>query len=115
MVVSSVCSLPRRRRCGRHGHRYRRFSPAARSAAAALPLTAKAFQETITIPGAPGNTGDAERDKVLTDMIGVRANYVEVMGMRLLAGRTFTDARQNGVTEAIIDTAIARRFFPGSH
>jgi putative ABC transport system permease protein len=83
------------------------------SAASALPLTATAFQETITIPGAPGNTGDAERDKVLTDMIGVRANYVEVMGMRLLAGRTFTEAR--GVTEAIIDTAIARRFFPGSN
>ncbi len=85
------------------------------SAASALPLTATASQWTITIPDAPGNTGDAERDKVLTDMIGVRANYVEVMGMRLLAGRTFTEARQNGVTEAIIDTAIARRFFPGSN
>ncbi len=82
------------------------------SAASALPLTATAFQYTITIPGAPGNTGDAERDKVLTDIIGVRANYVEVMGMRLLAGRTFTESRPNGVNEAIIDTAIARRFFP---
>lgn len=85
------------------------------SAASALPLTATASQMTITIPGAPGNTGDAERDKVLTDRIGVHANYVEVMGMRLLAGRTFTEARQNGVTEAIIDTAIARRFFPAGN
>jgi putative ABC transport system permease protein len=85
------------------------------SAVSALPLTATAFQETITIPGAPGNTGDAERDKVLTDMIGVRANYVEVMGMRLLAGRTFTEARQNSVTDAIIDAAIARRFFPAGN
>jgi putative ABC transport system permease protein len=82
------------------------------SAASALPLTATAFQMTITIPGAPGNTGDAERDKALTDVIGVRANYVEVMGMRLLAGRTFTESRPNGVSEAMIDTAIARRFFP---
>jgi putative ABC transport system permease protein len=82
------------------------------SAASALPLTATAFQYTITIPGAPGNTGDAERDKVLTDIIGVRANYVEVMGMRLLAGRTFAESRPNDVNEAIIDTAIARRFFP---
>jgi len=49
---------------------------------------------------------------VLADMIGVRANYVEVMGMRLLAGRTFTESRQNGVTEAMIDMATARRFFP---
>jgi putative ABC transport system permease protein len=82
------------------------------SAASALPLTATAFQAPVTIPGAPGNTGDAERDKVLTDMIGVRANYVEVMGMRLLAGRTFTESRENGVKEAIIDAAIARHFFP---
>jgi len=82
------------------------------SAASALPLTATAFQRTITISGAPGNTGDAERDKALTDMIAVRANYVEVMGMRLIAGRTFTEFRQNDVTEVMIDTAIARRFFP---
>src|SRR5206468_3246980 len=38
------------------------------SAASALPLTATVVQATITIPGAPGNTGDGERDKVLTDM-----------------------------------------------
>jgi len=82
------------------------------SATSALPLTATASQEMITIPGAPGNTGNAERDKVLTDIIGVRANYVEVMGMRLLAGRTFTEYRQNGVIEAIVDSAFARRFFP---
>jgi putative ABC transport system permease protein len=82
------------------------------SAASALPLTATAIQTTITIPGAPGNSGDAERDKALTDMIAVRANYVEVMGMRLIAGRTFTEFRQNDVTEVMIDTAIARRFFP---
>jgi putative ABC transport system permease protein len=82
------------------------------SAASALPLTATAFQRTITISGAPGNTGDAERDKVLADMIAVRANYAEVMGMRLIAGRTFTEFRQNDVTEVMIDTAIARRFFP---
>jgi putative ABC transport system permease protein len=82
------------------------------SATSALPLTATASQQTITIPGAPGNTGDAERDKALTDMIFVRANYVEAMGMRLLAGRTFMEFRQNGVAEAMIDAAIARRFFP---
>jgi len=82
------------------------------SAASALPLTATTFQTTITIPGAPGNSGDAERDKALTDMIAVRANYVEVMGMRLIEGRTFTEFRQNDVTEVMIDTAIARRFFP---
>ena len=81
------------------------------SAASALPLTATAFQQTITIPGAPGNSGDAERDKVLVDMIGARANYVEVMGIRLVAGRTFTESRQDGIAEALIDTTLARRYF----
>jgi putative ABC transport system permease protein len=82
------------------------------SAASALPLTATAYLGTITIPGAPGNTGEAERDQALTDIIAVRANYVEVMGMRLIAGRTFTEHRPNGVTEAMIDSTLARRFFP---
>ncbi|RPI52600.1 MAG: FtsX-like permease family protein, partial [Acidobacteria bacterium] len=84
------------------------------SATSALPLTAPAMQmlATIRIPGAPGNTGDADRDAVLTDLVPVAANYVEVMGMRLVAGRTFTQSRPSGVTEAIIDSALARRFFP---
>jgi putative ABC transport system permease protein len=85
------------------------------SATSALPLTATAFQETITVPSAPGNTGDAQRDKLLTDMIAVRAQYVEVMGMRLLAGRTFTESRPNGITEAMIDNTIAKRYFPESN
>src|SRR5262249_7256002 len=34
------------------------------------------------------------------------------MGIRLLAGRSFTKLRPNGVTEAVIDTGVARRFFP---
>jgi len=32
------------------------------SAASAPPLTVMAFQSMVTIPGAPGNTGDAGRD-----------------------------------------------------
>lgn len=82
------------------------------SAATALPLTASASQTTIGIPGAPGNTGQAERDRPLVDRIGTRAGYVEVMGMRLLAGRTFDRVRRAGVPEALIDEALARQFFP---
>jgi hypothetical protein len=66
----------------------------------------------IRIPGAPGNTGDADRDAVLTDLVAVAPNYVEVMGMRLVVGRTFTESRPNGIHEAMIDSALARRFFP---
>ena len=85
------------------------------SAATALPLRGSDTPDAIRIPGAPGNTGDAERDSVLIDIIGVRANYVEVMGMRLVAGRTFTESRPAGVREAMIDSALARRFFPGGN
>jgi putative ABC transport system permease protein len=84
------------------------------SAASALPLTPAFFpiQQTITIPGAPGNTGDAGRDNVLVDFIDARPNFVEVMGMKLRAGRTFEEALPKGVGEAMIDTTLARRFFP---
>ena len=44
------------------------------SAVGALPLTASANQTTIRIPGAPGNTGQQERDAPLVDYMGVRAN-----------------------------------------
>jgi predicted permease len=82
------------------------------SAASALPLTASATQATIKVPRAPGNTGDAERDAVLVDVIGARAGYVEVMGMRRLAGRTFEASRRGEAREALIDSTLARRFFP---
>jgi len=82
------------------------------SATASLPLTASANQNTISIPGAPGNTGNADRDAPLVDTIGTRAKYVEVMGMRLVAGRAFDPVRRDGVREAIIDSNLARQFFP---
>src|SRR5690606_13894837 len=87
------------------------------SATAVLPLTAMAsyggsFQERVAIPGAPGNTGDPELDAVSVDLVAVRANYVEVMGMRLVEGRAFTEPYRPDVFEVLIDAALARRFFP---
>lgn len=82
------------------------------TAADALPLTAGASQTTVTIPGAPGITGTAERDRPLVDYMGVRADYIEVMGMRLVAGRSFSAARPADVREALIDHVLARHFFP---
>ena len=84
------------------------------SAAVTLPLTSAAVQTSMTFPGAPGNTGEADRDTLLADMIAARAGYVEVMGMRLLAGRSFGESRPEGVREALIDRAIAARFFAGA-
>jgi putative ABC transport system permease protein len=84
------------------------------SAATALPLSAGATPVQFLVPGAPGNTGDPAKDALLVDMIAAKAQYVEVMGMRLLEGRSFEAARREGVREALIDSAVARRFFPGT-
>ena len=82
------------------------------SATSSLPLTASASQNTVRIPGAPGNTGNEEQDAPLVDYMGIRARYVEVMGMRVIAGRAFEDARREDVREALIDRHLAAQFFP---
>jgi putative ABC transport system permease protein len=82
------------------------------SAVSALPLTAGASQTTIRIPGAPGNTGQDERDAPLVDYMGMRANYVEVMGIRLIAGRAIGLQSPAGVREALIDRQLSEQFFP---
>jgi putative ABC transport system permease protein len=84
----------------------------AASAATALPLSAGSNQTTIRIPGAPGNTGHAEKDALLVDVLGVRAGYIEAMGIRVVAGRAFERARRPDVREAMIDRHVAERFFP---
>lgn len=82
------------------------------SAVDALPLTNRANQTTITIPGSPGITGNKEKDSPLVDYIGARAGYIETIGMRLVAGRAFETARHENAREALIDTHLAKQFFP---
>jgi putative ABC transport system permease protein len=81
------------------------------SATSSLPLTASAPSTGIEIPGAPGNSGSRERDGVLVDMIGTRASYVQVMGMRVIAGRAFDPVRIDGRQEVLIDRRLAAQFF----
>src|SRR6185436_10607444 len=69
------------------------------SATSTLPLTAVTAKSRISIPGAPGNVGDPERDAVLVDVLGASAGYFDVMGMRVLAGRGFEAERRAGVRE----------------
>jgi putative ABC transport system permease protein len=85
------------------------------SATTALPLTAGSSQTSITIPGSPGITGNKEKDSPLVDYIGVRAGYTDVMGMRVVAGRTFERARIDGLREALIDRHLSQQFFPTSN
>ena len=85
------------------------------SAASALPLSATTQRMTIRFPGAPGNSGVADRDEVLVDVIGARAGYVETIGMRVIVGHSFVSAPRPGVSEAMIDRSLAERFFGGSN
>jgi putative ABC transport system permease protein len=81
-------------------------------AASALPLSGDPSQTSVLFPGAPGNTGDKERDRPLVDFIPTRAGYFEALGIRVLAGRAFAPTPQRGVREAVIDRTLARQFFP---
>jgi putative ABC transport system permease protein len=79
----------------------------------ALPLTGAAHQMTVRFPGAPGNTGDPERDAPLVDAISTGPRYPDAMGIRRVEGRTFDPSLVGKVREALIDTTLARQFFPG--
>jgi len=79
----------------------------------ALPLTAGGLQMTVRFSGAPGNTGNQERDTPLVDAISVRPGYLEAMGIRRVEGRTFDPSLGGKVQEGLIDTTLARQFFPG--
>ena len=80
-----------------------------------LPLTAGVDQSNVSFPGAPGNTGDKEQDKPLTDYITVRGRYFDALGIRVSSGRVFGPTSQPGVREAIIDRTLARQFYPNGN
>lgn len=82
------------------------------SATTALPLSAAANQDDLSIPGAPGNTGNPDTDRSLVDVIGVRPGYFETMGIRLIEGQAFDSAATSGSRPAVIDRQLAKKFFP---
>jgi putative ABC transport system permease protein len=84
------------------------------NATSSLPLRSASSQTMIGIPGAPGNTGDANRDQPLIDIVFTGPGYLDVVGMRLLAGRDFKEADGNATREALIDRHMANHFFPNS-
>ena len=81
----------------------------------ALPLSAGANQNSLRIPGAPGNNGKEDHDRPLVDMIAVRPEYFSTMGIRMLAGRDFTPLRKGHLTEVVVDKALADYFFPNAN
>src|SRR5262249_1037426 len=83
------------------------------SATNTLPLVGGANLTRANVPNSPANNGEELHDNALVDRIFVRAGYVEAMGIRVLAGRTFETSRK-GVREVMIDRHLAQYFFPNS-
>ena len=67
------------------------------------------------VPGRARQHRRAEHDAPLVDVIATRASYVQVMGMRIVAGRAFDPVRQDGRQEALIDRRLAEQFFPNGN
>lgn len=89
--------------------------PGVRSAAVAsgLPPDLMQIQDTFTIEGRP--TPPNETDP-LADFLFVSGDYFRTLGVRLLQGRTFSDADRQGAPLAVIaNQALARRFFPNEN
>ena len=84
-------------------------------AVSTLPLTANADQMEVSFPGAPGNVGDDEKDRLLIDAMLTRAGYFEAMGVHVLSGRVFAPTRTPGMREAVIDRTLAAKFFPSGN
>lgn len=82
-------------------------------ATTALPLTASASQAGVSFPGAPGNIGDPDHDMPVVDRYWVRPGYLVALGARFVAGGDLDAAPPEGVQQAVIDRALAERFFPG--
>lgn len=81
-------------------------------AAGAVPLTANTDQTTMTLPGAPGNTGVREHDGPLVDVISARAGWFRTLGIAVLSGRDFEPPRPGTPREVLIDRLVAEEFYP---
>lgn len=81
----------------------------------ALPLATGTNQTGVSFPGAPapGNTGEADADNELADVLEVSPGFFRAAGMRLLEGRGFSEAdAADRRPVAVIDDVPTRRFFP---
>lgn len=89
-----------------------RALPGVREAGAAnfLPLSNSGFRALFTIEGRAAAAGH----EPAADCVAVTADYFKAMGIRLSAGRLFTEEdAPNAPPVVLIDESLARRFWPG--
>ncbi len=87
--------------------------PGVRSTAAisSLPLTGLGLGTTVEVAGMPAPPPD---QRPMTLVRYVSGGYFALMGIPLIAGRTFSDADTPGSPPAVIvNQALGRRYFPG--
>jgi len=79
---------------------------------APLSLSGSGLAQPVTVPGVDAPATEAPPD---VKFAAVSANYFQVMGATVTAGRPFTEAESRGGERvALINDAFAARFFPGS-
>jgi putative ABC transport system permease protein len=86
--------------------------PGVQSAAisSGLPPDQMDLQDTFTIQEHPTPAGESDP---LADFLFVNGDYFRTLGVRLIEGRTFTDAdSQNAPLVVIINQTLAKAFFP---
>lgn len=66
-------------------------------------------RRTVNIPGVTPPDGSADE----VNYNQVSAGYLEAMGIRLVAGRTFTDADDRNQRAIIVNETMARTYWPG--
>jgi predicted permease len=71
----------------------------------------------LELPGGPHlreRPADSTNDELLVALNQVQPNYFRTVGIRLLAGRTFTDAEMRTGDAVVVGEAFAHHFWPGA-
>jgi predicted permease len=71
------------------------------------------YAASNTGPQARGRPTDTTYSQALWALNQVRPDYFHTTGIRMLAGRTFTEAEIQAGNAVIVDEALARHFWPG--
>src|ERR1017187_2690127 len=79
-----------------------------------VPLTANNWPATVDIEGQPAAT--KESDRISVPVRSVTPDYFKLLGLPILDGRDFrsTDIK-NAPSVAIVNQALAERYFPHAH
>lgn len=79
----------------------------------ALPLSDIGFKRPFSIENVDPANGPAEGAPVRGNYTSVSVNYFQLMGISILAGRSFQAFDEEGAPVVLVNASLADRFFPG--